>query len=139
MLVCGNCEWEGNHEARGPRRLMLSFNFARKQDEAQSMKPAGFKDQQMASLVSPQKQLSVQLTRKTIMSFHSEAVKVPMIPLGLKETKDVDFTIPIQVRGKTKLLFTPYFIHSLIKSVQTKTPGFSLDCNCLCLIRDMQL
>uniref|UniRef100_A0A3P9GYI2 Rhophilin, Rho GTPase binding protein 1 n=1 Tax=Oryzias latipes TaxID=8090 RepID=A0A3P9GYI2_ORYLA len=26
----------------------------------------------------------------------SEAVKVPMIPLGLKETKDVDFTIPIQ-------------------------------------------
>ncbi|CAL8394123.1 unnamed protein product [Boreogadus saida] len=26
----------------------------------------------------------------------SEAVNVPMIPLGLKETKDVDFTLPIQ-------------------------------------------
>ncbi|XP_061594828.1 rhophilin-1 isoform X2 [Cololabis saira] len=26
----------------------------------------------------------------------SEAVNVPMIPLGLKETKDVDFTVPIQ-------------------------------------------
>uniref|UniRef100_A0A3B4ZTD1 Rhophilin Rho GTPase binding protein 1 n=1 Tax=Stegastes partitus TaxID=144197 RepID=A0A3B4ZTD1_9TELE len=31
------------------------------------------------------------------MCFHSEAVNVPMIPLGLKETKEVDFTVSIQV------------------------------------------
>lgn len=31
-------------------------------------------------------------------SFPSEAINVPMIPLGLKETKEVDFTVCIQVK-----------------------------------------
>lgn len=30
---------------------------------------------------------------------HSETVSVPMIPLGLKETKDIDMTAPLQVRS----------------------------------------
>lgn len=29
--------------------------------------------------------------------FHSEAVNAPLIPLGLKETKEVDFTVAVQV------------------------------------------
>lgn len=32
-----------------------------------------------------------------LIYFHSEAVNVPLIPLGLKETKEVDFTVAVQV------------------------------------------
>lgn len=35
----------------------------------------------------------------------SEAINVPMIPLGLKETKEVDFTLSIQVKTRSRLSF----------------------------------
>lgn len=46
-----------------------------------------------------QTHLHVQVHESVMMHvcFHSDAVNVPMIPLGLKETKEVDFTIYIQV------------------------------------------
>lgn len=34
---------------------------------------------------------------QSFLYLYSEAINVPMIPLGLKETKEVDFTVPIQV------------------------------------------
>lgn len=37
-------------------------------------------------------------THAVFISFHSDAINVPMIPLGLKETKEVDFTVAIQVK-----------------------------------------
>lgn len=37
--------------------------------------------------------------------FHSDAINVPMIPLGLKETKEVDFTVTIQVKTTWILSF----------------------------------
>lgn len=29
--------------------------------------------------------------------FHRETFSIPLVPLGLKETKDVDFTLPLKV------------------------------------------
>lgn len=49
---------------------------------------AGFENKQMAA---------ANLTRH--VSFCSEAVNVPMIPLGLKETKEVDVTVAIKVKS----------------------------------------
>lgn len=45
------------------------------------------------------------------LSFLSEAVNVPLIPLGLKETKEVDFTVSIQVNiylVKQGIIFIKY-------------------------------
>lgn len=41
----------------------------------------------------------------TCVCLHSEAINVPMIPLGLKETKEVDFTLSIQVKTRSRLSF----------------------------------
>lgn len=36
-------------------------------------------------------------SRLLFICVDSETINVPMIPLGLKETKEVDFTLPVQV------------------------------------------
>lgn len=33
----------------------------------------------------------------SVSSFYRETASIPLIPLGLKETKDVDFSIPLKV------------------------------------------
>ncbi len=56
----------------------------------------------MECYISPnlmKKQTHLHQTFTNESSFcRSETVSVPMIPLGLKETKEIDMTVPLQVR-----------------------------------------
>lgn len=65
----------------------------------------------------------MQFTCNNYSFFHSEAINVPMIPLGLKETKEVDFAVSIQVK-KTSHISPPfiYFNYQVSFSLRKKNP-----------------
>lgn len=49
--------------------------------------------------------------------FNSGSASIPLIPLGLKETKDVDFSVPFKVRSFHSTYRRPFvlFIYFLLK------------------------
>lgn len=54
------------------------------------------------------------------ISFYSEAINVPMIPLGLKETKEVDFTVSIQVKITSRISLPWFIFYQISVSMREK-------------------